>query len=435
MTADPSTTIRFLLASRQCELNSLRYLLQSGELVGKISQLVHMLQRERGTSNLFLCSDGRLFADELRLREREVAQAQQPLMAHLERLETMAADLPQASRLFSRVASVIYALSLLPSLRQQVRRQRLPLPQAMTFFNDIIRNLLSLVFDVSDTAAEPVISRALIAMFSFMQGKEFAGQERAIGAAAFASGVFDENTRQKLLDLIERQDRCFATFADFADERNRQCWLQMTTDSEFERLRRIACTRSAAAEKRQEEGSLRWFDLSTRRIDEMKRLEDGLEQTLMQLCRDRIAAAERANSEQMADIESLISATENDDPGYSVFIAGHEMAGVEPDGQSAPHGWLHSDGVRPQLGRSLLSLVQRQSRRLQALDHELATLRETLNERKHIDRAKSLLMQHRGLSEEEAYKTLRKMAMNQNKKLLEIATAMLAVADVFQDRP
>ncbi|PWC12460.1 nitrate regulatory protein [Brenneria corticis] len=434
MAADPSTTIRFLLASRQCELNSLRYLLQSGELVGKISQLVHMLQRERGTSNLFLCSDGRLFADELRLREQEVARAQEPLMAHLDRLEGMTADLPQASRLFSRAASVVYALSLLPSLRQDIRQRILPLPQAMTFFNDIIRNLLSLVFEVSDTAAEPVISRALIAMFSFMQGKEFAGQERAIGAAAFASGVFNEDTRQKLLDLIERQERCFATFADFADDQNRQRWLRMTTDSEFERLRRIACTRGGM-EKGEDEGSLRWFAIATQRIDEMKRLEDRLEQTLMQLCRDRIAAAEQANSEQLADIESLMSPTENDDPGYSVFIAGHDMARAASDGQSASHGWLNSDGVRPQLGRSLLSLVQRQSRRLQALDHELAALRDTLNERKHIDRAKSLLMQHRGLSEEEAYKTLRKMAMNQNKKLIEIATAMLAVADVFQDTP
>ncbi|VVT46061.1 Response regulator NasT [Kosakonia radicincitans] len=75
--------------------------------------------------------------------------------------------------------------------------------------------------------------------------------------------------------------------------------------------------------------------------------------------------------------------------------------------------------------------MQQQSRRLQALDTELAALRETLNERKQIERAKSLLMQHRQLSEEEAYKTLRSMAMNQNKKLVEIAGAMLAVADVF----
>lgn len=434
MVADPSTTIRFLLASRQCELNSLHYLLQSGELVGKISQLVHMLQRERGSSNLFLCSDGRLFADELTLREQEVALAQVPLMAHLEKLETMTADLPQASRLFSRVASVVYALGLLPTLRQQIRQRLLQQPQAMDFFNDIIRNLLSLVFEVSDTATEPVISRALIAMFSFMQGKELAGQERAIGAAAFAVGEFNEATRLKLMDLIERQERCFDTFADFTDEENRQRWLQIATDSDFERLRRIACTRSST-EKLPEEGSLRWFAIATQRIDEMKQVEDHLELTLMQLCRTRITAAKQACSEQMADIESLMSQQGHDDPGYSVFIAGHDMAGHALDGQRTPNGWLSSDGLRPQLGRSLLSLVQQQSRRLQTLDHELAALRDTLNERKHIDRAKSLLMQHRGLSEEDAYKTLRRMAMNQNKKLIEIATAMLAVADVFQDTP
>lgn len=434
MLADPSTTIRFLLASRQCELNSLRYLLQSGELVGKISQLVHMLQRERGTSNLYLCSDGRLFSEELALREQEVAQAELPLMAHLDRLETMTADLPQASRLFSRVASVVYALSLLPALRQQIRQRSLPLPQAMTFFNDIVRNLLSLVFDVSDTAAEPTISRALIAMFSFMQGKEFAGQERAIGAAAFAAGAFNEDTQQRLLNLIERQDRCFDTFVDFADDHNRQRWLQMETDSEFERLRRIACTRGTLPQ-REEEGSLRWFALATQRIDDMKQLEDSLEQTLMCLCRARIAAAEQDDREQMANMESVMSAAERGDPGYSVFIASHDRVGAEDDGTGASQGWLSSDGLRPQLGRSLLSLVQHQSRRLQELDHELTALRDTLNERKQIDRAKGLLMQHRGLSEEEAYKTLRRMAMNQNKKLIEIATAMLAVADVFQNLP
>jgi len=434
MLADPSTTLRFLRASRQCELTSLRYLLQSGELVGKISQLVHILQRERGTSNLYLCSDGRLFTDELVLREQDVAQAQLPLMVHLDRLETMTADLPQASRLFSRVASVVYALSLLPALRQRIRQRSLPLPQAMTFFNDIVRNLLALVFDVSDTAAEPVISRALIAMFSFMQGKEFAGQERAIGAANFAAGAFSADTQQKLRDLIERQDRCFDTFADFADEDNRQRWLQMATDSEFERLRRIACTHSTL-DKREDEGSLRWFALATQRIDNMKQLEDGLEQTLMGLCRARIAAAEQDDREQMANIESVMSAAEHDDLGYSVFIAGHQAAGTDDGGPDTSQGWLNSDGVRPQLGRSLLSLVQHQSRRLQALDHELTALRNTLDERKQIDRAKSLLMQHRGLSEEEAYKTLRRMAMNQNKKLIEIATAMLAVADVFRPNP
>ena len=418
MIANSATTIRFLLASRQCELNGLRALLQSGELVGSISQLVHMLQRERGTSNMFLCAVDAQFSAELAQREDEVEKAQAPLMAQFSRLESQITELPQASRLFSHAASVVYALSLLPSVRQQIRQRALPLPQAMAFFNDAIRHLMALVFELSDTAAEPGISRLLIAMFSFMQGKEYAGQERAIGAAAFSSGRFSEEAKQKLGDLIERQERCFATFADFADDAHRLRWQRVVTHSQFERLRRIACT------GREGDGAdvcLEWFTLATQRIDEMKTLEDSLARALMTYCRERIAAAERASSEQMADIESLMSPKANDESGYSVFIDSH--------------GWLESGGVRPQLGRSLLSLVQQQSRRLQVLDTELAALRDTLNERKQIERAKSMLMQHRRISEEDAYKTLRKMAMNQNKKLVDIASAMLAVADVFQDTP
>ncbi|CAM3442546.1 ANTAR domain-containing protein [Rouxiella silvae] len=44
-------------------------------------------------------------------------------------------------------------------------------------------------------------------------------------------------------------------------------------------------------------------------------------------------------------------------------------------------------------------------------------------------------MQHHGLSEQHAHKTLRDMAMNQNKKLAEIAEAMLAVADLLAKKP
>ena len=119
MIANSATTIRFLLASRQCELDGLRDLLRSGELVGCISQLVHMLQRERGTTNMFLCAADAQFSAELALREEEVAQAQLPLMAQLARLESLLVGVPHASRLFSHAANVVYALSLLPSVRQR----------------------------------------------------------------------------------------------------------------------------------------------------------------------------------------------------------------------------------------------------------------------------------------------------------------------------
>lgn len=146
MVANPETTLQFLMTSRQCELNSLRCLLQSGELVGKISQLVHMLQRERGTSNLFLCAQESVAPDELIVREQDVGLAQAQVMAHLLQLEQRTDLLPQASRLFSRAASVVYSLSLLPALRHKIRQRSLAQPEVMTAFNDTIRHLLALVF-------------------------------------------------------------------------------------------------------------------------------------------------------------------------------------------------------------------------------------------------------------------------------------------------
>ena len=68
---------------------------------------------------------------------------------------------------------------------------------------------------------------------------------------------------------------------------------------------------------------------------------------------------------------------------------------------------------------------------LQTMGDELDTVRASLNERKLIERAKGLLMAHRQLSEDEAHKTMRQMAMNQNKRLIDVAEAVLAMADVL----
>ncbi|MEJ5078082.1 ANTAR domain-containing response regulator [Erwinia sp. MYb535] len=93
--------------------------------------------------------------------------------------------------------------------------------------------------------------------------------------------------------------------------------------------------------------------------------------------------------------------------------------------------FVRNAGARPQLGRSLLALVQQQSQRLQDQDDELAAMRSSIEDRKQIDRAKVLLMQHHGYSEEQAWQALRKMAMNQNQRMADIASALLAVASAF----
>jgi AmiR/NasT family two-component response regulator len=81
--------------------------------------------------------------------------------------------------------------------------------------------------------------------------------------------------------------------------------------------------------------------------------------------------------------------------------------------------------------RSLLELLQFQAQRLQQMSEELNAAKTALDERKLIERAKLLLMKHRSLSEEQAHRLLRQMAMNQSRRLAEIARSVLEMADVW----
>jgi two-component system, response regulator / RNA-binding antiterminator len=63
---------------------------------------------------------------------------------------------------------------------------------------------------------------------------------------------------------------------------------------------------------------------------------------------------------------------------------------------------------------------------------ELAATRAALEERKLVDRAKGMLMKLKGLSEEEAYALLRRTAMDQGRKLVEVAAALITAAELLK---
>ena len=65
------------------------------------------------------------------------------------------------------------------------------------------------------------------------------------------------------------------------------------------------------------------------------------------------------------------------------------------------------------------------------LQRELAEARSALEERKIVERAKGILMKMRGLSEEEAFALLRQTAMNEKKKLSEIAQSVVTAAGLL----
>jgi len=99
--------LAYLQASRDSDIASLQRLLHTGQLIAALSELIHQLQRERGASNIWICSQGRLFARERLAREQDVsaatqrvAQALPPAVAH-----------PGDSRFCNLIAAALQALA------------------------------------------------------------------------------------------------------------------------------------------------------------------------------------------------------------------------------------------------------------------------------------------------------------------------------------
>jgi response regulator NasT len=90
------------------------------------------------------------------------------------------------------------------------------------------------------------------------------------------------------------------------------------------------------------------------------------------------------------------------------------------------------DGLKKERIASILDLCISRFNAFSRLQTELERVRDALDERKVVDRAKGVLMKARKFSEEEAYALMRKAAMNENKKMVEIAQSVLTAAELLK---
>jgi hypothetical protein len=415
----------FLIAAKRCEIAGLRQLALTSELVNAIGRLVHALQRERGLSNLYLGSEGTRWACE---RQAQVAQCdglQGDVLASFDALDTDTALAGNGTRLFGRIAYVLQGLDALPLLRERIVTRQWSAARATQAYIRLISGLLAVVFEAADGATDPDISRHLVALFNFMQGKEFTGQERATGSALFATGRADAEGQQRLLHLIDSQERCLRVFQDFCGPELQPRWQRVQRPevlAALERLRRILLT-TAAGGALDDGHSQTWFDTCTDRLDAMKVVEEALSAELQMLCGERLATV----TAELRALEGRLERGHQATPTGPDFF--EDAVAPPPPVQAALSG--AGPGYGPQVERSILELVQAQSQRLQHMGDELDTVRASLKERKTIERAKGLLMAHRHLSEDEAHKTMRQMAMNQNRRLIDVAEAVLSMAEVL----
>lgn len=89
------------------------------------------------------------------------------------------------------------------------------------------------------------------------------------------------------------------------------------------------------------------------------------------------------------------------------------------------------DGLRQERVKNILDMAIGRFNAFARLERELEEARSALEERKTIDKAKGIIMRLRGVDENAAYKLLRKTAMNQNRKIYEVAEGLVVSAELL----
>ncbi len=256
-------------------------------LADDASRLAYEMQKERGYSAGFVGSGGAEFADALAAQRRTTDEVIREVSSRLADPEAFDAD-DVARR--ERARTIAAALAELDAMRGQVDAIETTVPDLARFYTGAIVNLLSVSDDPlhgeGDAVAEVIYNSILMA-------KEFAGRERAAGAAGFGSGQFDTPKLAWFLNMQDRQSFLFDRIRSLAPEDKiemLEAALESDAAARVRELRQLALD-SVATGDLQGVGGSEWFAASTAYLGELLKVERAFVATLLEIGADRKAAA------------------------------------------------------------------------------------------------------------------------------------------------
>ena len=115
----------------------------------------------------------------------------------------------------------------------------------------------------------------------------------------------------------------------------------------------------------------------------------------------------------------------------AMFVDQSDTASIQASVDAGVSAYI-VDGLKKERVKNILDLCISRFNAFARLQDELDRTKTALEERKVIDRAKGILMKAKNLTEEEAYTLLRRTAMNEKKKIAEIAQSVVTAAEMLK---
>ncbi|WP_426230467.1 ANTAR domain-containing response regulator [Pararhizobium sp. DWP3-4] len=129
-------------------------------------------------------------------------------------------------------------------------------------------------------------------------------------------------------------------------------------------------------------------------------------------------------------MEHLFQLTRTVGRPIAMFVDRSDTASIEAAVDAGVSAYI-VDGLKKERVKPILHMAVSRFNAFSRLQRELADAKSALEERKIVERAKGILMKMRGISEEQAFALLRQTAMNEKKKMSDIAQSVVTAAGLL----
>ena len=282
--AEIEITNRHKEAVKQDRLTELMQISVSG------SQLVHELQKERGASAGFTNSQGQKFADTL-LSQHKVTNA--AYKNFQDTLNTTPTDY-LGEDYNKQIQSALNELRKIEDMRAQITQLSLSLPDVVGYYTNMNAQILNITKKAIFLTDDAELLRDISAYLAFMQSKERAGIERAIGAAGFGGG-WSNSLIKKLQSLVLIQDTYMDVFLTYATKEETAFFTSHINTPEVQEVQRMrdSVLNAETLSNIPRTNAEHWFKTITKKINTLKTIEDHIAKDVKTLA---ITHADKAKS-------------------------------------------------------------------------------------------------------------------------------------------
>lgn len=247
-----------------------------------VSNVVHELQKERGTSAGYISS-------------KAASQFRQPLSLQktstdsiINDFETELETFPEeeySTALVTKIQTALTQLNNLATERKQVQNLSVSVAGMAAYYTKTIASLLDIIKVSTGLTSDAGLLQMTTTYIALLEAKERAGLERAMGAGSYAAGTFKDNIFQRFISLIAEQKAFMTTFEAYASDKTNRIYKDTVRGPDVNRvneLRAYALKSPTDLSGSGAAGTTEWFSVITAKINLLKKVEDKIATNLGQ---------------------------------------------------------------------------------------------------------------------------------------------------------